>query len=135
MVRLWAIFLVMCAFIMRVSEITLFCPTFEHVRLPTDPRDWNDLGLPEFIELGLVQWKGRTNRSVYWMKLNRNVIDTKFCPVFWLMYWFVMAGLIDETKGPVFRKCVSLHCHPSHAPPTTPTTHTNTNLNISNHAP
>jgi len=70
MVRLWAIFLVMCAFIMRVSEITLFCPTFEHVRLPTDPRDWNDLGLPEFIELGLVQWKGRTNRSVYWMKLS-----------------------------------------------------------------
>ena len=77
MVRTWAIFLVMCAFIMRVSEATAFCPTFDHVRLPTDPRDWNESGLPNKIDIGLVMWKGHTNKSVYWMTLHCNPIHPK----------------------------------------------------------
>ena len=111
MVRTWAIFLVMCAFIMRVSEATAFCPTFDHVRLPTDPRDWNESGLPNKIDIGLVMWKGHTNKSVYWMTLHCNPIHPKFCPVFWVMTWLVMSGMMNETKGPIFRKYANHSCH------------------------
>jgi hypothetical protein len=47
-------------------------------------------GIPAWIDLGLVDWKCRTKKNKgkrYSIRLHRNHVDVRFCPVHWLLVY------------------------------------------------
>ena len=74
----------------RASDLTTFCPTVEDLILPQDEDDWDSDGYLKWIDIGLRNWKWRSKKNKgkrYSMKAHRNYVDSKFCPVLWLLFW------------------------------------------------
>ena len=83
-----------------------FCPTVEDTKLPEAESQWDSDGLPKWIEIGLRDWKTRSRcheGKRYGMRLHRNYLDSRFCPVTWLLTWLHFSGI---EKGPLFQSSV-----------------------------
>ena len=109
----WTMLLVAIAIFGRASELTEYCPTFEDTWLPESASQWDSDGIPKYIEIGLRNWKTRTecNRGKrYGMRLHRNYLDSRFCPVTWLLTWLHYSGI---TSGPLFQKLAGRDAKPT----------------------
>lgn len=94
--RYWSMLLVTISIFGRVSCMTTHAPIWETVELPVDPGEWDKDGLPKWIEIALLNWKSRRASRVghrYGMKLFRNYLDPRFCPVTFLILWQRYSGL------------------------------------------
>ena len=40
------------------------------------------------------------------MDLHYNPCGARFCPVFWILFWMLLAGYDEANEGPVFRKTI-----------------------------
>ena len=61
-----------------------------HIPSPESGAQWDSDGLPKYIEVALREWKTRTTCHMgkkYKMRLWRNYLDPRFCPVTWLVTW------------------------------------------------
>ena len=84
-----------------------YCPTFEDTYLPEAESQWDADGLPKYIEIGLLRWKTRTTANQgkrYGMRLHRNYLDSRFCPVTWLLMWLHHSGI---KEGPLFQQIIT----------------------------
>ena len=100
-VKYWSMFLVMIVACARASCVSTYVPTMENIVLP-EAHLWDADGLPAWIELGWLDWKSRNggNRNKrFGIMLHRNYLDSRFCPVFWLMSWLWRSGI---TTGPIW---------------------------------
>ena len=100
MLKCWTMFLIAMVLMARASDLTTFCPTVEDLVLPHDEDDWDSDGYPKWIDIGLRNWKWRSKKNKgkrYSMKAHRNYVDSKFCPVFWLLFWLSDSGINDVT--------------------------------------
>ena len=80
-----------------------YCPLVEDTKLPEAESQWDSDGLPKWIEIGLRHWKFRSechDGKRYGMRLHRNYLDSRFCPVTWLLTWLHFSGI---EKGPLFQ--------------------------------
>ena len=99
--RDWLMFLLMWQIFARPSEIYKFCPSVDSIRIPRDVPMCAD-GIPPYLLLDLLQWKNRSiAKGKYQMKLNRNFLNAKFCPVFWTLYWLALSGI---QSGPIITR-------------------------------
>ena len=102
----WSQLLTSLMFFCRVSCTTDFCPLAEHTRL-APAEAWDVDGFPKFISLGWLDWKKRTklNRNkvekIYYMRLWRNYVEPKYCPMLWLLRWLSVSGI---KKGPIYQR-------------------------------
>lgn len=99
----WAMFLVAIVLFARANEVTSNCPTVEDTHLPEAESQWDEDGLPKWIETGLRDWKTRTpchKGKRYAMRIYRNYLDSRFCPVTWLLISLHYSGI---TSGPLFQ--------------------------------
>ena len=59
-------------------------------------------GVPPFIDLGQRKWKGRgddnTAATRYPLRLWRNRVDPRFCPVSWLLIFMILAVVMQKPK-------------------------------------
>lgn len=95
--------LVSISMMARASCITTYCPRVEDIELPPEAL-WDDDGLPQWIELGLFDWKCRRKKNRnkrYGIRLHRNYVNTRFCPVTWLLTYLHAHGI---KSGPIFQK-------------------------------
>ena len=116
-IQCWSMLLIAIVIFGRASCMTTFCPLLQDLELPQAPSQWDADGLPKYIILSLRDWKWRTEskkckcpRSAkcfcshrYKMYVHRNVLDQRFCPVFWLLLWLKYSGVQD---GPIFQYLV-----------------------------
>ena len=85
------------------------------MEFPEGARNWDADGLPKYIIIALREWKSRTKAYnckcpktakcncgfAYKMFIHRNYLDSRFCPVTWLlMYWHYS----HVTAGPIFQQ-------------------------------
>ena len=101
--KCWTMFLIAMSIFGRASDLTIFCPVIEDLFLPPEQL-WDVDGYPQWIELGLRDWKWRSKPNKgkrYGLRLHRNYVDTRFCPVIWLLFWLSHSKL---TSGPIFQK-------------------------------
>ena len=100
-IRSWAMLLVSISVMARASCVTQFCPDLRTMKLPPK-KSWDTDGLPSYIQLSWTSWKSRSpkKKQPYPMRIHRNYVDQRFCPVFWLLLYLKYAG---HTDGPVFR--------------------------------
>ena len=90
----------------RSSEVTKFCLLNEDTVLPEEHMHDAD-GYPMFLDLGMRVWKGRSEEfhgERYSIRAWRNRVDSRFCPVFWLMIWWSVTG--HDGQGPIFQKMI-----------------------------
>lgn len=102
-IKCWVQFLLSMIINARPSEVTQFCPLQEDTLLPEEHMHDAD-GYPMFLDLGMRDWKGRTEEfqgERYSIRAWRNRVDSRFCPVFWLMIWWSATGY---DGGPIFQK-------------------------------
>ena len=103
MLQVWVMFLVQICLMGRASDVTIdFCPLLEDTQLPADHL-WDLDGLPKWIELGMRDWKWRSAANKgkrYGIKIHRNYLDARFCPVTWLMLYLKIFAI---EKGPIFQ--------------------------------
>jgi len=129
-IQFWTMLIVGICIFARASELTVYCPTMEdtflpeaasqwdsdgvpryieialHTFLPEAASHWDSDGVPRYIEIALRKWKRRTpsnntGNKPYKMRLWRNYLDTRFCPVTWLLTWLHFSGI---TEGPIFQE-------------------------------
>ena len=103
-IQIWTMLLVGICMCARASELTQYCPTFENTSLPESEPQWDSDGVPKFITIALLDWKTRSKANKgkpYKMRLWRNYLDPRFCPVLWLMTWLHYSGI---EQGPLFQK-------------------------------
>jgi hypothetical protein len=106
----WATFLVAVCVCARSSCLTTYCPKIEDTLLP-EAHEWDEDGVPRWIELGFLNWKSRTKKNRnkrYGIRLHRNYLDSRFCPVFWLLLYLQYTG---KTKGKLFDASISSYSH------------------------
>jgi len=85
----------------RASCMTTYMPHVEDIILPP-AHLWDDDGVPQWIELGWFNWKSRKAKNVgvrYGVRLHRNYLDSRFCPVHWLWIWLAYSKI---TSGPIW---------------------------------
>ena len=87
-IKYWSMLLVALVICARTSCIVTYMPKMCDIRLP-QAHNWDPDGTPKFIEIGLRNWKWRKKNKGerYGIILWRNYVDSRFCPVFWLMLW------------------------------------------------
>lgn len=98
----WTMFLVSMCLMARASDVTCFCPLFENITMPL-PNMWDADGYPAYIKVALLDWKHRSMKNKgkrYEMRIWRNPIDAKYCPVFYIMKWLSYSGIC---AGPIFQ--------------------------------
>jgi len=99
----WSMWLTGKAHLHRGSDIHKYPACFENLKFPQSPGDYNQLGIPKYIIMGYTDWKGRpvkeVNKGPYEMLLWRNDLDTKYCPVVWLMLWLQVSRI---RSGPIY---------------------------------
>ena len=112
-VAVWARFLLQFAIIGRSSDVTTHCPTINKVQFPTSEIDYLPDGLPRFIVIFLDDWKSRPTwhksqtPNGYRLRLYANHLDTRFCPVHWLLLHWHLEGIArDDQTGPIIAHCV-----------------------------
>ena len=102
--RDWVMFLMTWIMFARPSEIFHFCPSVESISIPMGVRVDRD-GLPPFLLMDLLQWKNRAiSKGQYQIRIVRNYLNAKFCPVFWILYWLSISSL---RCGPIVTKLIS----------------------------
>ena len=103
-IQVWTMLLVAICICARASEVTEYCPTFDDTSLPDSASQWDSDGVPKYIEIALRRWKTRSPHNQgkkYRMRLWRNYLDSRFCPVTWLLTWLHYSGI---TSGTLFQK-------------------------------
>ena len=84
--RDWAMYLLSWVMFARPSEIFNFCPCIQSLSIPTGIKLCRD-GLPPYLLKDLLQWKNRSiSKGKYQMRIVRNYLNAKFCPLFWTLY-------------------------------------------------
>jgi hypothetical protein len=109
-VSTWTRLLVQIALIARASDVAgKYCPLMEHVELPNTPSGWGSDGLPNYIQISFLNWKGRARKKVntrYRIRIYANKIDARFCPVHWLMYCWSRNNLRKDNGAQIIpKKC------------------------------
>ena len=90
-VRLWAMLLVQFALMARSCEVSQeFCPLLSSLKLPSRHQQshWLSNGMPAFLQVELLDWKGRPARKKgvpHRLRIMCNPLDFRFCPVFWVL--------------------------------------------------
>ena len=105
-IKCWVQLLLSMVINARPSEVTEFCPLNEDTLLPEEHMHDAD-GYPMFLDLGMRDWKGRSEEfhgERYSIRAWRNRVDSRFCPVFWLMIWWSVTGY--DGQGPIFQKMI-----------------------------
>ena len=100
--------------ICRGSGITTYA--FQRAKKLKSPQfnsQWDSDGYPKYVEVGWTNWKRRRKSKrgkLHWLRLHRNYLDSRFCPVMWLLTYHRAAGI---TSGPSFN---GWHCEdiPNH---------------------
>jgi hypothetical protein len=115
--ELWSRLLGQLATISRSSDVTgQYCPTIDGVKFPQNEKDYFDDGLPVWIELTWVDWKGRPKKhkkSPYKVRLHANPLDARYCPVHWMIkHWCDRGNDLDPSE-PVYKK-LSSKVHQKH---------------------
>jgi hypothetical protein len=90
MIKVWCMFLISICMMARAADITQYCPCYEDIELPEGQHLWNLDGIPDWIELGLRDWKCRQKSNKgkrYGIRVHRNFLDVRFCPVHWLLVY------------------------------------------------
>jgi hypothetical protein len=100
-VQVWSMFLGQFGIAGRGSCITDFCSLYEDLEVPPASACDAD-GVPPWVELGQRKWKGRDDSDAgrYGLRLWRNRVDPRFCPVSWLLIFMILAG--HPETGPVW---------------------------------
>ena len=57
-VQTWAILLVMCALMMRISEVTYYCFSVASIQMPQRSEDYIN-GIPRKLRISMVKWKSK----------------------------------------------------------------------------
>lgn len=113
----WAMMLIGIVIAARSACITTYCPLYEDMEVPDADSAWDNDGLPKFLIIGLRKWKSRTPARcckcpttekcscewLYRLRVHRNYLDQRFCPVFWLLLWFKYSRIVS---GPIFRPII-----------------------------
>ncbi len=104
-VVMWAAFLIMMAAIGRSSCMSTYCPKIEHIEFPSGPAGYDRDRMPKRMYIAWTNWKSRKNRvgEKYYITIERNYTDQRFCPVFWLSYMLTLKQRSsDVLQGPLF---------------------------------
>ena len=108
MLECWTMFLVSMCMMARASDVTSFCPNIQDTELPIAEAMWDPDGYPKFIELGMFSWKWRSKKNQgkkrYPVRLHRNYVDARFCPVMWLLFYL---SRVPHYEGPLFQDKVA----------------------------
>ena len=96
---MWMMVLACCA---RRSLFTTFCPRIDQVDVDDAAKDAD--GFPQYIIIKLEKWKGnRDGRRWQKLKISRNYVDVRFCPVVALCLWLKTLHSLGVTdNGPLF---------------------------------
>ena len=90
----------------RACCMTTYCPLVESLELPSTRRGWDADGLPKYVDLAFLDWKWRSKLckdQPYLVRLHRNYLDARFCPVTWLLiYLHYLKKEIKRSTGPLF---------------------------------
>lgn len=60
-VQTWAAFLIMCAFMMRISEVTYYCFLVSSIKIPQRRCEYMN-GIPKKLRITLIKWKSKKVR-------------------------------------------------------------------------
>lgn len=104
-VIMWTAFLIMLAVIGRSSCMSVYCPLIEDIEFPSGPGGYDSDRLPKKVHIAWRNWKSRKNRvgEKYYITIERNYTDSRFCPVWWLSYMLAMKKERgDRMTGPLF---------------------------------
>jgi hypothetical protein len=114
----WTRLLVQIALIARASDVCgKYCPLMEHVELPNTPSGWGKDGLPIYIQISFLNWKGRPRNMVntrYRIRIYANKINAKYCPVHWLMYCWSRNSLRKQPGAQIIPKRCSEKTYQKH---------------------
>ena len=103
MLLCWSMFLVAMCLMARASDMTQFCPSVKDSGMPdAELNDKN--GYPPYVSLVLRDWKWRSRKNKgkpYCMRVHRNYMDPRFCPVLWLLKWLSFSKI---SSGPIFQR-------------------------------
>jgi len=100
-VKWWALLLLSIVFMGRASCMTEYMPDISAISLPP-PDLYDPDGLTPWLEVTWTHWKARLECNVgkpYRIRVHRNYLDSRFCPVMWLLMWLERSKL---TEGPIF---------------------------------
>lgn len=78
-----------------------YMPLIENMK-PTEPVFFDRDGVQSVLHIGLHGWKKRHNRrlqTIYYIKLHRNYVNPRYCPVTWLLLHLKTQG---KLTGPLF---------------------------------
>jgi hypothetical protein len=92
-----------CAIMGRVSDVSKFSPRREHLKFPSrrQKQHWGRDGVPEWISLDVWQAKGKLKKhKKRHLRLHRNRLNWKLCPVYWLMLWLRISTPALTKRGP-----------------------------------
>lgn len=99
---MWAHLLTAWGFAARGSCISgIYMPLIENMK-HTEAAFFDRDGVPAFMYIGLHGWKKRHQRrlkTIYYIKLHRNYVNPKYCPVTWLLLHLKTQGTLT---GPMF---------------------------------
>lgn len=104
-VIMWTAFLIMLSVIGRSSCMSKYCPLIEDIEFPDGPGGYDTDRLPKKVHIPWRNWKSRKNHvgEKYFITIGRNYTDSRFCPVFWLMYMLALKKKHgDPMTGPLF---------------------------------
>jgi hypothetical protein len=88
----------------RASDVSTNCPNVEDIVFSDHKSEWNRKDqISDWVQITLHSWKG-VRKISYPMKLWRNFLDPKWCPVLAITHWLALSCLI---KGPLFPNLVS----------------------------
>lgn len=59
----WTMFLIAMCLMARASDLTTFCPLIEDINLPDSENCWDADGYPQYIDIGLRNWKWRSKKN------------------------------------------------------------------------
>jgi hypothetical protein len=111
----WAMLLLAIVLFGRASCMTTYCPLVQDLELPEAEQHWDADGLPTVIFVSFRKWKWRSESrccgcdksekctcgNLFKVRVHRNYLDSRFCPVFWLLTWLNYSIIIT---GPIFQK-------------------------------
>ena len=103
-VQVWARFLLQFSVIGRSSDVTgEYCPLIENIIFPDNQIDYLPDGIPRWLIVTFLDWKSRpvwhkTQIPRYKIRIYANHVDTRFCPIHWLIHHWDIENLVS---GPI----------------------------------
>ena len=100
-VETWARLLLQLTVIGRSSDVSEYCPENWSVAFPSNEAHYTLDGMPLWIEVKWLDWKGRNlakNSEPYSIRVIANPKDLRFCPVHWLIEHWSLRGRAEHDE-------------------------------------